>query len=99
MLEYVDYVPAPFERLGDYSAGNSNAKAKVYVIFLQDNNNQYQVEILEYFNAPSSPVFRKPRKYNELEYRINRCELRMEFYLWVIMCSSSSREGSSPAVH
>ena len=40
-LEYADYVLAPFERLSDYSASNSRAKAKVYLIFLQDKNNQY----------------------------------------------------------
>ena len=28
-LEYADYVLAPFERLGDYSANNSKANAKV----------------------------------------------------------------------
>ena len=83
-LEYADYVLAPFERLGDYSANNSKAKAKVYVIFLQDKNNQYQVDIPEYFNAPSSPVFTKPRKYNELEDRIHSSELRMELHLWLI---------------
>ena len=83
-LEYTDYVPAPFEPLDDYSASNSKAKAKVYLIFLQDKNNQYEVDIPEYFNAPRSPVFTKPRKYNELEYYIQRRELRMEFYLWLI---------------
>ena len=66
-LEYADYVPTPSEHLGDYLARNSKAKAKVYVIFLQDKNNQYQVDIQEYFNSPSSLVFTKPRKYNKLE--------------------------------
>ena len=70
-MEYADYVPALFERLCDYSASNSKAKAKVYLIFLQDKNNQYQVDIPKYFNDPSSPVFTKPRKYNELEYGIH----------------------------
>ena len=75
-------MPAPFERLGDYSASNSKAKAKVYVIFLHDKKNQYHIDLLGYFNAPSSPVFTKPKKYNELEYRIHSNELGMEFYLW-----------------
>ena len=82
-LEYANYVPTPLERLGHYSASNSKAKAKVYLIFLQDKNNQYEVDIPEYFNAPSSPIFTKPRKCNELEYRIYSSELQMEFYLWL----------------
>ena len=55
-LEYVDYVPALFERLGDYSASNSKAKAKVYLIFLQDKSNQYEVDIPKYFNAQTFSV-------------------------------------------
>ena len=31
---YSDYIPAQSERLGDYAANNSKAKAKVNLIFL-----------------------------------------------------------------
>ncbi len=36
------------------------------------------------YRAPNTDVFNKPRLYNELVYRINNTELRMEFYLNIL---------------
>jgi hypothetical protein len=43
-----------------------------------------QIVIPKTFAAPQTAVYTKPRKYNELEYRIDTSELRMEFYLRVL---------------
>jgi hypothetical protein len=83
-LEYSDYYLGKYERLGDYSTSNVKAKAKVLLIFLQKVTNEYQVIIPPAFYAPDTPIFSKPRAYDELEYRLHNTELMMEFYLWVV---------------
>ena len=81
-VDFADYHPAKFERLGDLSAGR--ATRKVILTFLQDVDCREHVEIRLDFFPPESPVYTKPHGYNELEFRIYNTELRMEFYLWLV---------------
>ena len=78
-VDFADYHPAKFERLGDLSAGR--ATRKVILIFLQDVDCRDHIEIRPDFFPPESPVYTKPHSYNELEYRVYNTELQMEFYL------------------
>ena len=81
-VDFADYHPAKFERLGDLSAGW--ATRKVILTFLQDVDCRDHVEIRPDFFLPDSPVYTKPHGYNELEYRVYNTEFRMEFYLWLM---------------
>ena len=81
-VDFDDYHPAKFERLGDLSVGR--ATRKVILTFLQDMDCRDHVEIRPDFFPPESPVYTKPHGYNELEYRVYNTELRMEFYLWLM---------------
>ena len=81
-VDFADYHPAKFERLGDLSAGR--ATRKVILTFLQDVDCRDHIEIRPDFFPPKSPVYTKPHGYNELEYRVYNTELRMEFYLWLV---------------
>ena len=81
-VDFADYHPAKFERLGDLSAGR--ATRKVILTFLQDVDCRDHVEIRPDFFPPESPVYTKPHGYNELEYWVYNTELRMEFYLWLV---------------
>ena len=81
-VDFADYHPAKFERLGDLSAGR--ATRKVILTFLQDVDCRDHVEIRPDFFPPESPVYTKPHGYNELEYRVYNTELRMEFNLWLM---------------
>ena len=81
-VDFADYHPEKFERLGDLSAGR--ATRKVILTFLQDVDCREHVEIRPDFFPPESPVYTKPRSYNELEFQVYNTELRMEFYLWLV---------------
>ena len=81
-VDFADYHPAKFERLGDLSAGR--ATWKVILTFLQDMDCRDHVEIRPDFFLPESPVYTNPHGYNELEFRVYNTELRMEFYLWLV---------------
>ena len=81
-VDFADYHPAKFERLGDLSAGRTTRK--VILTFLQNVDCRDHVEIHPDFFPPESPVYTKPHGYNELEYRVYNTELRMEFYLWLV---------------
>ena len=81
-VDFADYHPAKFERLGDLLAGW--ATRKVILTFLQDVDCRDHGEIpLDFFQL-ESPVYTKPHGYNELEFRVYNIELRMEFYLWLV---------------
>jgi len=83
--DYSEYLPAKNERMGGYSASNSRATEKVYLIFLQDESRVRSVVVPKpAYRAPDTDVFNKPRLYNELVYRIHNTELRMEFYLTIL---------------
>ena len=81
-VDFANYHPTKFERLGDLSAGQ--ATRKVILTFLQDVDCHDHMEIRPDFFPPESPVYTKPHGYNELEYRVYNTELRMEFYLWLM---------------
>jgi hypothetical protein len=87
-IEYLDYWPVSNERLEDRATNNRLARGMVFLIFLVRKSyrvsNRDPVVITKAFAAPQTSVYLKPRKYNELEYRINTSELRMEFYLKVL---------------
>jgi hypothetical protein len=84
-IEYANYWPASNERLEDCVANNKLARSLVFLVFLIRKS--YRVSrpdliiISKAFVAPQTLVYSKPHKYNELEYRIDKSELRMEFYL------------------
>ena len=81
-VDFVDYHPTKFEWLGDLSA--RRATRKVILTFLQYVDCRDHIEIRPDFFPPESPMYTKPRGYNELEYRVYNTELRMEFYLWLV---------------
>ena len=79
--KYATYEPAKFERLEDLPATNKSAQAPVSLLFLIRKLKKAKFNIPATFQAPDTPVYTKPRKYQELQYRIQSTELRMEFYL------------------
>ena len=87
-IHYSDYWPSSNERLEDRAANNKLARSKVHLIFLVRKSFKASrpepILIPSAFAAPQTSVYTKPRKYNELEYRLNTCELRMEFYLRIL---------------
>ena len=81
-MDFADYHPAKFERLGDQSV--ARAAKKVILTFIQNSAVRELAEIRTDFFPPDSTVYTKPHSYNELEFRVYNTELRMEFYLWVV---------------
>jgi hypothetical protein len=53
----------------------------VELLFLQNPELPMVRLIPDEFKAPDTTVYTKPRAYDELQYRLYRGELRMEFYL------------------
>jgi hypothetical protein len=78
-IEYSDYWLAANERLEDHAANNRLARGAVFLIFLIRKSYRAskidQIVIPKAFAAPQTVVYNKPRKYNELEYRIDTLEL------------------------
>jgi hypothetical protein len=86
-IQYANYWPSSNERSEDWAANNRLAMAKVYLIFLiwkAFKAPGKKIAILEAFVAPLTLMYKKPWKYNELEYCINMTELQMEFYLRIM---------------
>ena len=79
--KYATYEPAKFEQLEDLSATYKSAYAPVSLLLLIRKSEKAKFNIPATFQAPDTPVYTKPRKYQELQYRIQSMELRMEFYL------------------
>ena len=79
--KYGTYEPAKFERLEDIPATNKSARALVSLLFLISQSKKAKFNILTIFQKPDTPVYTKPRKYQELQYRIQATKLRMDFYL------------------
>ena len=79
--KYATYERAKFEQLEDLPATNKSARAPVSLLFLIRKLEKAKFNILATFQAPDTPMYTKPRKYQELQYRIQSTELRMEFYL------------------
>ena len=84
--KYATYEPAKFERLEDLPTTNKNARAPVCLLFLIRKSEKAKFNIPSTFQARDTPVYTKPRKYQELQYRIQSTELRMEFYLHLLSC-------------
>jgi hypothetical protein len=86
-LHYSNYVPANNKRLEDRAMNNKLAKAKVLLFFIVKKSYMVAGNIINVplnFYATNTFVYTKPHIYNELEYRIETSELRMEFYLHVM---------------
>ena len=94
-VDFANYHPPKFERLGDLLAWR--ATRKVILTFLQDVGYHDHVEIRSDFFPPKSPVYTKPHGYNELEFRVYNTEFRMEFYLWLV--HKFCRPGGGHALH
>ena len=80
--KYSTYEPTKFEWLEDLLATNKSAQAPVSLIFLV-RKSKAKFNIPTIFQAPNTLVYNKPRKYWELEYRIQTTKLQMEFYLLI----------------
>ena len=63
-----EYIPAPFERLGGYSAKSKLATSNVHLLFLINNEMEHPPAMKKQYQAPQRVVYEKPQKYNELEY-------------------------------
>ena len=87
-IHYADYWLSSNERLEDRAANNKLARSKVHLMFLIWKSfiasRPEPIVIPTVFAAPQTSVYTKPRKYNELEYRIDTLELQMEFYLQIL---------------
>ena len=81
--KYFTYKPAKIEWLEDLPATNKNARVPVSLLFLMRKSDKAKFNIPAIFQAPATPSYTKPRKYQELQYRIQTMELRMEFYLYL----------------
>jgi hypothetical protein len=81
---FADYYPAKTERLYDLPPTSAKALKKVRLIFLQSKDNTFQAQIPPEFRAPDTIVYKDPRRFDELPFRMYTMELRMEFYLWLI---------------
>ena len=79
--KYATYEPVKFERLEDLPTTNKSAQAPVSLLFLIRKLEKAKFNIPAIFHVPNTLVYTKPRKYQELQYRIQAIELRMEFYL------------------
>ena len=79
-----EYIPAPFERLGGYSAKSKLATSNVRLLFLINNEMEHPLAMKKQYQAPQHVVYEKPQKYNELEYSMYPIELRMEFYIRIL---------------
>ena len=79
-----EYIPAPFERLGGYSAKSKLATSNVRLLFLINNEMEHPPTMKKQYQAPQQVVYEKPRKYNELEYSMYPMKLQMEFYIRIL---------------
>ena len=80
----LEYIPAPFERLGGYSSKSKLATSNVRLLFLINNEMEHPPAVKKQYQAPQNVVYEKPRKYNKLEYLMYPIELRMEFYMRIL---------------
>lgn len=78
------YELAKFERLDDLPAAHKLAKENVRLLWLVKNSEKDIRPPPKLFQAPGTLVYTKPRKYQELEYRLYTSELRIEFYIRIL---------------
>ena len=81
-LDFSIYSAGKIDHLGDIPVANK--PPKVPLVFLQRLGNNVRVPILDEFTCPEFNWYMKARAYNEVEYRLNNLELRMEFYIWLV---------------
>ena len=86
--KYSTYEPAKFEWLEDLPTTNKNVRAPVSLQFLVRKSDKAKFNIPAIYQAPGTPMYTKPRKYQELQYRIQTTKLRMEFYLYLFELSA-----------
>ena len=79
-----EYIPAPFEQLGGYSAKSKLATSNVRFFFLINNEMEHPPTVKKQYQAPQHVVYEKPWKYNELQYLMYPIELQMEFYIRIL---------------
>ena len=79
------YVLAKFECLEDLPATHRSVKAPISLIFLVPQVDKDKIVIPDSFEAPDTLVYTKLCKYQEVEYREQPFELRMEFYLQIFI--------------
>ena len=79
-----EYIPALFERLEGYSTKSKLATSIVRLLFLINNEMEHPPVVKKQNQAPQHVVYKKPRKYNELQYSMYPIELRMEFYIRIL---------------
>lgn len=89
------YIPSENERLYNQVHG-SKSQNPVYLLFLVRRtldrvHNRGTIPLL--YIAPNDPHYQVSGKYNELNYRLNNHELRMEFYLSALkqFCNPSAK--------
>jgi len=82
-LSFTNYYLEKTERLYDLPVNSAKSFKKVRLIFLQSVENLFQAQIKSEFQSPDS-IYRDPRRFDELLYRMYNMELRMECYLWLI---------------
>ena len=84
------YSPGKYERLEDLGV---KAPKSVALLWLVKKPPPESLVIPELFMSPDHPANQKPRKYQELEYRVHNNELTMEFYLRVFQdwCSPGDK--------
>ena len=61
-----------------------NARAPISLMFFICHMDKDKIIIPEEFEAPTTSIYIKPQKYQELEYREQPSKLRMEFYLQLL---------------
>ena len=79
-----EYIPAPFEQLGGYSAKSKLATSNVRLLFLINNEMEHPPAVKKQYQAPQHNVYEKPRKYNELKNTMYPIDLQMEFYIRIL---------------
>jgi hypothetical protein len=91
-IKYAEYEPSKYERLQDVTISHKLAKERIHLLFLVKKHLSSTIKIPSLFTFPDTPVYTKPRRYNEIEYRMYTNELRMEFYMRVleIICKPMS---------
>ena len=72
-VDFFDYRPGKFERLGDAIVGR--ATKNVILMFLQDMDAHAHIQIPTDFYPLETPVYTKPHGYNKLEYQVYNTEL------------------------
>ena len=86
------YVLAKFKQLKDLPTTYRNARVPISLIFFIWHLDKDKVIILNTFEASNALVYTKLRKYQELEYREQPLDLRMEFYLHIFYLCRLSRD-------